>query len=136
MSATVQTRADLVWNRELEFTATLSKSTIVLDSAGVAGPSPVETLVASLGGCMGIDLVHILTRGRHDVRGVRASLVATRAATEPRHLLAVALHFDIESDAPADAVTRAVELSRAKYCSVWHSLRPDIDLQVTFDLTP
>lgn len=136
MSATVQTRAELVWKRELEFSATLSKSSITLDSAGMAGPSPVETLVASLGGCMAIDLVHILTRGRHDLRAVRASLAATRAATEPRHLLAVALHFDIEGDAPSDAVTRAVELSRAKYCSVWHSLRQDIDLQVTFALTP
>ncbi|MFN7984791.1 MAG: OsmC family protein [Vicinamibacterales bacterium] len=136
MSAPVQTRTDLVWTRELEFTAQLSKTSIVLDSAGIAGPSPVETLAASLAGCMAIDLVHILSRGRHDVRALRASLVANRASTEPRRFLSVTLHFDIEGGVPADAVTRAVELSRSKYCSVWHSMREDIDLQVTFDLVP
>lgn len=136
MSAPVQTRTDLVWNRELEFTAQLSKTSIVLDSAGIAGPSPVETLAASLAGCMAIDLVHILSRGRHDVRTLRASLVANRASTEPRRILSATLHFDIEGGVPADAVTRAVELSRSKYCSVWHSMREDIDLQVTFDLVP
>lgn len=136
MSAPVQTRADLVWTRELEFTAQLSQTSIVLDSAGVAGPSPVETLAASIAGCMAIDLIHILSRGRHDVRALRASLVANRAATEPRRVLSVTLHFDIEGVVPADAVTRAVELSRSKYCSVWLSMREDIDLQVTFDLVP
>ena len=136
MSATVQTRADLVWTRELEFTAELSKTSIVLDSDGVAGPSPVELLAASLAGCMAIDLVHILSRGRHDVRALRASVVGNRASTEPRRFLSATLHFDIEGGVPPEAVTRAVELSKAKYCSVWHSLRQDIDLQVTFDLVP
>jgi len=46
------------------------------------------------------------------------------------------VHFDIEAQVPRDAIERAIQLSRDKYCSVWHSMRQDIDLQVTFDLTP
>lgn len=42
------------------------------------------------------------------------------------------VHFDIEAQVPRDAIERAIQLSRDKYCSVWQ----DIDLQVTFDLTP
>jgi len=33
-------------------------------------------------------------------------------------------------------VERAIALSRDKYCSVWHSLREDIELTSTFDVTP
>jgi uncharacterized OsmC-like protein len=46
----------------------------------------------------------------------------------------VLLHFAIHGDVPADAVQRAIDLSRAKYCSVWHSLRQDIELSTAFDI--
>ena len=41
------------------------------------------------------------------------------------------LHFTVEGDAPDDDVERAIALSREKYCSVWHSMRQDIELTVT-----
>jgi uncharacterized OsmC-like protein len=31
---------------------------------------------------------------------------------------------------------RAIALSRDKYCSVWHSLREDIPLEVSTTITP
>ena len=136
MSSTTPALVELVWNGELEFAASLSKHTLVLDSNGTAGPSPVEMLGAALAGCMAVDLVHILARGRHDLRSLRATLSAERAAAAPRCFTAVTLHFAIEGSVPRDAVNRAVELSRTKYCSVWQSMRQDIDLQVTFDLAP
>ena len=106
---------------------------MTLDSAGTAGPSPVETLGAALAGCMTSDLVFILTRGRHSLRAVRAQLTAERAQDDPRRLLRVALHLTVEGDAPPEAIERAIALSREKYCSVWHSMRQDIDFRVTFD---
>lgn len=135
MSST-PTLVELVWNGDLEFAASLSKHSLVLDSNGAAGPSPVEMLAASLAGCMAIDLVHILERGRHTLRSLRAKLLAERATDAPKRFTAVTLHFAIEGSVPRDAVNRAVELSRTKYCSVWQSMRQDIDLQVTFDLAP
>lgn len=135
MSST-PTLVELVWNGDLEFAASLSKHSLVLDSNGAAGPSPVEMLAASLAGCMAIDLVHILERGRHKLRSLRAKLLAERAPDAPKRFTAVTLHFAIEGSVPRDAVNRAVELSRTKYCSVWQSMRQDIDLQVTFDLAP
>lgn len=90
-------------------------------------------LAASLAGCMSIDLAHILARGRHPVHDIRAHLEAERAGEAPHRVTRVTLHFVVGGDVPQAAVTRAIELSRQKYCSVWHSLRQDIDLQVTFD---
>jgi uncharacterized OsmC-like protein len=33
-------------------------------------------------------------------------------------------------------VQRAIDLSREKYCSVWHSLRQEITLDTTFEVHP
>ena len=136
MPSPAPTLVELVWNGHLEFAAALSKHSVVLDGSGAAGPSPVEMLGASLAGCMAMDLVHMLKRGRHDLRSLRATLLAERAPEDPKRFTAVTLHCAIEGSVPHDAVARAVELSRTKYCSVWQSMRQDIDLQVTFDLAP
>ena len=125
---------DLVWSERLTFDATLSTSALVIDSAGINGPTPVELLGAALAGCMSVDLAHILTRGRHPFTALRSRLVADRAPAEPHRLTGVTLHFIVEGPVPGDAVARAIELSRTKYCSVWHSMRQDIDLRVTFEL--
>ncbi|HUR32608.1 MAG TPA: OsmC family protein [Vicinamibacterales bacterium] len=130
------TVVDLVWTGRLEFGATVAKTALVIDSSGIAGPSPVEMLGAALAGCMAVDLAHILTRGRHTFRALRSKLTAQRSQNEPHRFTAVTLHFTIEGPVPQDAIARAIQLSRDKYCSVWHSMRADIELQVTFDLTP
>jgi len=128
------TVVDLIWTGRLEFAASVSKSALIIDSAGEAGPSPVETLGAAIVGCMSVDLAHILTKGRHEFRALRARLVADRAQDDPHRFVHVALTFIIEGPVPRDAVERAIQLSREKYCSVWHSMRQDIDLRVTFEL--
>jgi putative redox protein len=127
---------DLIWAGRLEFAANLSNTALVVDSSATAGPSPTELLGTALAGCMSVDLAHILTRGRHPFTGLRSKLVAQRSPDDPHRVTAVALHFTVEGAVPEDAVARAVQLSRDKYCSVWHSMRQDIDLQVTFELVP
>jgi putative redox protein len=142
------TVADLIWLGDLKFAATLHRpasekhhradgaSRLVIDSAGIAGPSPVEALGLSLAGCMSIDVAHILTRGRHPLRALRSHLVAERAPDVPHRVVRATIHLVVEGDVPPQAVDRAIALSRDKYCSVWHSLRPDIVLTVTSDVRP
>ena len=48
----------------------------------------------------------------------------------------VDLRFSVRGPVPADRVERAIALSREKYCSVWHSLRPDIAFTTSFEVTP
>ena len=43
------------------------------------------------------------------------------------------LHFVVAGEAPAEKVERAIALSRETYCSVWHSLRPDIAFRTSFE---
>ena len=82
---------------------------------------------------MTTDVAHILTRGRHPLKALRSHLVAERAPEDPHRFMRMTLHVTVEGDVPADAVDRAVDLSREKYCSVWHSMRQDIDFRVTFE---
>jgi putative redox protein len=130
------TVAELVWNRDLILSGTSGKASIVLDSAGLAGPSPVQTLAFALAGCMAMDVVHVIRKGRHRLRGCRVELVGQRAPKEPRRFTAIALRFSITGNVPREAVDRAIELSREKYCSVWHSMRQDISLTVTASISP
>jgi putative redox protein len=57
-----------------------------------------------------------------------------RAQQDPHRLIKVDLRFDISGAVPREAADRAIALSREKYCSVWHSLNPDIDFHVTCDV--
>jgi putative redox protein len=128
------TVADLRWERDLVFSGTAGGVAMTLDSDGTAGPSPMQALAFSLAACMAMDVVHILKKARRDVRGLRARLTGTRAAEEPRRFTAIALHYTIAGDVPDEAARRAIDLSRDKYCSVWHSLRQDIPFEITFDV--
>jgi putative redox protein len=46
----------------------------------------------------------------------------------------VELRFRLAGEAPPDRVRRAIDLSREKYCSVWHSMRQDIEFTTSFEL--
>ncbi len=128
--------ADLTWAGDMRLTTTVADSTITMDGDGHAGLSPLASLVAGLAGCMALDVAVILQRGRHPLAGLRAHIVAHRAEAPPRRIERVELAFEIDGAVPREAVERALALSRGKYCSVWHSLRQDIDLQVRFALAP
>lgn len=130
------TVVELVWEHDLVFSGQSGDTAMTLDSASIAGPSPMQALAFGLAGCMAMDVVHVLKKGRHDLRGLRADLRGARADQEPRRFTAITLHYAVTGNVPRDAVERAIQLSRDKYCSVWHSLRQDIDLTVTFDITP
>jgi putative redox protein len=77
-------------------------------------PRPMETVLAGTGGCAAYDVVTILRRGRHDVRGCTVKLQAQRAPSDPKVFTRIHMHFVVSGDQlDADAVARAHE----KYCS-------------------
>lgn len=129
------TRAELTWEHDLVFQAKSGAVRTALDSASVAGQSPMQALAFGLAGCMAMDLVHILQKGRLGLKGLKVEFTGHRRQQTPHHFVAVDLHFTVGGDIPADQVQRAIDLSRDKYCSVWHSMRQDIELNVTFEVT-
>ena len=128
-------QATLEWTTGLRFKAAAGPNKLILDGNRADGCSPMETLMLALAGCMAIDVVDILGKMRTSLSAVRARINGTRADNPPRRFTRLELHFDIAGASVDEAqAARAIALSREKYCSVWHSLRQDIELKVTYHL--
>jgi len=126
-------KTTLEWTRGRAFRGSGSGGELVLDGDRRAGCSPTETLTLALAGCMAIDVVLILEKRRARLDSLRVAVDGTRADTEPRRFTRLALRFELAGSGFTEAhVERAIALSREKYCSVWHSLRQDIELETTF----
>lgn len=98
-------------------------------------PRPMEMFLAGAGGCTAFDVVLILKRGRHDVRGCSVKLTSVRADTDPKVFTKVHMHFSVtgKSIAPS-AVERAIALSHDKYCSGTIMLSKTADVTTSFEL--
>ena len=127
---------ELIWTADLRFGATSGSNALVLDSDSTAGPNPVQLLLIGLAGCISMDVVDIIRKGRHPMTAFRAHLSGERMPDPPRYVRRVTLEFHVHGDVPPAAVERAIQLSRDKYCSVWHSMRKDIELNTSYDITP
>jgi putative redox protein len=126
---------ELVWEHDLVLGGRSGDIRLTLDSTSVSGPSPMQALGFALAGCMAMDVVHVLKKGRHDLRGLRVDLKGERTPTEPRRFTRIELRYTITGNVPNEPIERAIQLSREKYCSVWHSMRQDIVLDVSFSVS-
>ena len=125
----------LEWLGDLRFRSRSGSVAAELDGDSRAAVSPVQALAIALAGCMASDVVHILAKARLPPRSLTAQLVAERAAEDPHRLVKVQLRFSVAGDIPPDRVQRAIDLSRQTYCSVWHSLRQDMEFTTSFEVT-
>lgn len=81
-------------------------------------PRPMELLLTGAGGCAAYDVVLILKRGRHGIKGCQVKLNAERADTDPKVFTKIHFAFTVTgAGLPQAAVERAVKLSHEKYCS-------------------
>ena len=100
-------------------------------------PRPMETVLAGTGGCTAYDVVLILKRGRHDVRGCQVKVTAERAATDPKVFTAIHMHFTVSGkDLPATAVERAIALSHERYCSASIMLAKTATITTSHEIVP
>ena len=127
---------DLKWQGELRFAGVSGGHELILDSAEKAGVSPIQALGLGLAGCMAMDVVHILVKGRSSIESMSVHLVGIRAEEPPRRFVDLEARFSIRTDASPEKVERAIALSREKYCAVWHSMRSDIAFRTSFVVEP
>ena len=113
---------------------------VAMDGASDGGgrnlaPRPMELLLAGTGGCTAYDVVLILKRGRHDVRGCDVSLKAERAADDPKVFTRIEFAFTVRGRGlKREAVERAVKLSHEKYCSASVMLGKTARLEYTIEV--
>ncbi len=95
----------------------------------------METVLAGTGGCAAYDVVLILKRGRHDVRGCQVKMTSERAAEDPKVFTRIHMHFVVSGRGmPAAAVERAIALSHERYCSATIMLGKTAEVSTSFEL--
>jgi putative redox protein len=101
---------------------------VTLDGKSKTGPSSMEHLLLGLMGCMSIDVLLVLQKGRVRVNSLETHAETERAPELPKRFTRVRLIFVLDGPSPEDRpkVDRAIKLSKEKYCSVLHSLREDL----------
>ena len=102
-----------------------------------AGPSPMETVLLALGGCTGMDVISILVKMRAPLAGLEIAIAADRADEHPRVFTRIALEYVFVGDGlRPEQVSRAVELSQERYCSVSAMLRKAAPLTYSWRIVP
>lgn len=124
----------LIWKSDLNFIGHNAKGfATAMDGNTEIGPSPMELLLESVGGCSAIDVVLILQKMREPLTHLEVALEGERNDTEPKYYKTITARFDVWGDGlHTDKVARSVNLSFARYCSVFHSLRKDLQLTAQF----
>lgn len=113
---------------------------LTMDGAPEAGgrnlaARPMELVLAGTGGCTAFDVVLILKKGRYAVSGCDVSLSAERAESEPKVFTRIHFHFRVRGkQLKHDAVARAIELSKEKYCSASIMLGKTAEITHDFEI--
>ena len=114
---------------------------VVMDGAPEAGGRdlgfrPMEMVLAGTGGCSAFDVVLILKKGRHAISGCEVSLNAERAETDPKVFTHVHFHYKVTGrNLKPEAVARAIELSKDKYCSASIMIGKTAEITYDFEIT-
>lgn len=113
---------------------------VVMDGAPEAGgrnlgPRPMEMLLAGTGGCSAFDVVLILKKSRQAVSGCEVSLKAERADSDPKVFTNIHFHYRVTGkQLKPDAVARAIELSKEKYCSASIMMAETANITYDFEI--
>ncbi len=113
---------------------------IIMDSSSLhggedAGPRPMELVLVALGGCTAMDVVAILKKMKHPVKGMEIVVSAERASQHPRVYTKVHITYRFTGNGlQLEKIEKAVRLSQEKYCSVSEMLRRTAELTYSIEL--
>jgi putative redox protein len=100
-----------------------------------AGPAPMETVLAALAGCTGMDVVAILQKMREPLEELQVEVEGERAQEHPRVYTRVHVRYRFAgARLRPEAVARAVRLSQERYCPVSAMLRASVSVTYEVEL--
>lgn len=127
-------RVSLRWTgRGMEYVGNGTRGpAVIVDGRSEKGPAPMDTLLLALAGCMALDVQVVLEGSRVPLRGLEVEVEGVRAGTHPKRYEHIRLVYRVDGpqEEHQDKVDRAISMSREKLCSVLHSLRPEIDVEI------
>jgi putative redox protein len=127
-------KATLTWDKDLIFVGRTNRGyEVEFDAQQQWGCSPTETLLLSVAGCMGIDMVSFLKKMKVEIKSYKMDIVGERNPTPPQYYTSMEMIISVTgSGLTAKKLERAISLSHEKYCSVYHTLRKDMVMKVDY----
>ena len=101
-----------------------SQKKIIMDANAAFGGNnqgftPMQLLVAAIGGCSSIDIVSILKKQKQEIKNFEIKVDAEREqGKEPSLFTNIHVSYLLTGDIDLDKAQRAADLSIEKYCSV------------------
>ncbi len=127
-------KATITWDRDLIFIGRTQRGyEVEYDAQQQWGCSPTETLLLSIAGCMAIDMVSFLKKMKCEIKSYKMDIIGERRPAPPQYYTAVEMIIQLKgAGLTPKKVERAISLSQEKYCSVYHSLRKDMQVKVDY----
>jgi putative redox protein len=98
------------------------------------GFRPMETLLISLAGCSAIDIINVLNKSRQKIESFEMKISGTKREGIPSPYETIDVLFILQGKIKEDKMQKAIELTRTKYCSVYFSLHPDIEVSFRYEI--
>lgn len=96
---------------------------------------PMELLLASISSCSAIDILSILKKQRQSFSDFEIITNGKRADATPAIFEKIDLQINIIGDVDPLKLEKAIELTKEKYCSVYHILSKTAEINYTFKIT-
>ena len=100
--------------------------------ASEQGWRPMELLLVSLAGCSAIDVISVLKKQRQIIESFGIEISGKRKDGVPAPYTSIDVCFIASGKIKEEKMAKALELTKGKYCSVYFSLHPDIDVNYTY----
>jgi len=127
------------WAGDMAFEATVDDHRLMFDARQESGgkdkgPRPKTLLMASLGGCTGMDVVSILRKMKVDVTGFNVKVEGDLTEVHPKYFTSMHIIYEFAGEnLPLDKITHAIDLSLEKYCGVSATLKKS--LPITYEIS-
>jgi putative redox protein len=133
--------AKVIWKNKMSFDGTADSGFILPlgTTPDVGGDNdgfrPIELIAVGIAGCTAMDVISILQKKRQEVNGFEVIVNAKRTTEHPKVFTHLSIEYKISGkDILKEAVERAVDLSKTKYCSaiaMFKKIAP-IEFKITY----
>ena len=97
---------------------------------------PMQMVLAALGSCSSIDVIHLLNKQRQPLRDIKVDITAQRADAIPAVFTDIQVHYQLFGEVDPKKADRACRLSMEKLCSVSKMLEKSVNITWSMELLP
>ncbi len=124
-------KANVTFVKDMQFVGSAdSGHAVVMDAPLSVGgnntaSTPMELLLSAFGGCTGMDVISILRKKKQNVNRFEMNINGEKAKEHPFKYTTVHIEYILTGkNISEEAVTRAIQLSLERYCSVAATISP------------